>query len=207
LSREDENLAKTNTRLREAGHAVHCKRISKLSELEDAIGQYHPELVILFADEPDMDLAVVAGILAKFSRTPPLLVARREVTEHTIAEAMESGARDVVSLTHRNRFRAVVDRELQAHRMKVALDGVLSSASQYKQELRTLMKGAAEAIADVQEGIIVAANPAWLSLFGYEAEKELEGEPFMDLYRQADRPLLKGALVATLARPRPALAA
>ena len=111
---------------------------------------------------------------------------------------MESGARDVVSLAHRNRLTAVVGRELHAHRLRLALEGVLSSARQYKQELRSLMSGASEAIADVHEGIIVAVNPAWAALLGIEAEDELIGQPFMDLFREADQATLKGALVACL---------
>ena len=79
---------------------------------------------------------------------------------------MESGARDVISIVHRNRLLAVVERELQAHRLRTALDGVLSSASTYKKELRELMEGASDAIADVQEGILVACNSAWAGLFG-----------------------------------------
>ena len=84
---------------------------------------------------------------------------------------MAAGARDVVSLAHRGRLQAVVERELRARRLQAALDGVLSSATQYKQELRNLMKGATEAIVDVQEGIVISANPAWLGMFGLEQEQ------------------------------------
>src|SRR5690606_23793391 len=118
--------------------------------------------------------------------------------ESAIAAAMEAGARDVVSLLNRRRFTAVVARELNAHRLQLALEGVLSSARQYKQELRNLVTGASEAIADVHDGIVVAANPAWLELFGVTREDELNGEPFMDLFRDADQAGLKGALVACL---------
>ena len=73
---------------------------------------------------------------------------------------------------------------------------MLSSATQYKQELRNLMKGATEAIADVQEGIVIAANPAWLAMFGLAEEQELAGQPFMDLFCDRDQPSLKGAMQA-----------
>ena len=122
---------------------------------------------------------------------------QNQVDEQSIATALESGARDVVSLTHRNRLRAVVTRELHAHRLRVALEGVLSSARQYKQELRSLMSGASDAIVDIHDGIIVATNPAWAGLLG-RSEEELIGEPFMDLFREADQATLKGALVACL---------
>ena len=75
---------------------------------------------------------------------------------------------------------------------------MLSSATQYKQELRNLMKGATEAIADVQEGIVITANPAWLGMFGLEHEHELAGQPFMDLFCDKDQPSLKGAMQACM---------
>ncbi len=198
ISRQDENLTSINSILRKAGHAVHCIRLSNLSDLEETIRDHQPELLILFADESELDLPIVSGTLSRMNPIPPLIVIRNNVSEDVIADAMKSGARDAVSLAHPVRFQAVVDRELRAFRLKTALNSVVSSASQYKQELRNLMKGATEAIADTQEGIIVGTNPVWLSLFGREDESELIGHPFMDLFRESDRPTLKGALVACL---------
>ncbi|MBA7632867.1 hypothetical protein ES703_40422 [subsurface metagenome] len=198
LSRQDENLAAINTILREAGHPVHGIRVEQLNELEEILQDSKPEMVIYFEDERLFELTSLVSLLSKFRHAPPLVLGKSQVNEQNIAEAMECGARDVVSLTHKNRLQAVIARELQAHRLGVALDGVLSSANQYKQELRALMEGTAEAIADVQEGIIVAANSAWLSIYGYENEEDVIGLPFMDLHRESDRAALKGALVACL---------
>ena len=54
----------------------------------------------------------------------------------------------------------------------------------------------AEAILQVQEGIVIDANPAWIDLFG--AGAELLGQPVMDLLDEPSRPALKGALAACL---------
>jgi diguanylate cyclase (GGDEF)-like protein/PAS domain S-box-containing protein len=198
VSQHDDNLAAINSVLREAGHAVHCARVAEPHALEEAIAELCPEMVIIFADEPDLDLTGLSG--AVFRRNPPVpvLIVRQQVTERMIADAMAAGARDVVSLAHRGRLQAVVERELRARRLQSALDGVLCSASQYQQELRSLMKGATEAIADVQEGIVITANPAWLGMFGLEHEHELAGQPFMDLFADKDHPALKGAMQACL---------
>ncbi len=201
LTSSDDNVAAVNSILREGGFASHCTRLAQqneLGELLDAATSRPVDLLLLFADESRFDIAGVARLLAEREQAPPLLLARERVDEQAIAEAMKCGARDVVSLTHRNRLLAVIERELQAHRLRLTLDKLLSSANAYKQELRKLMAGASDAIVDVQEGIIVAANPAWLALLGYADDAELSGEPFMDLFRKSDRPGLKGALVACL---------
>jgi diguanylate cyclase (GGDEF)-like protein len=198
FSQRDENVTAINAILRQAGYPVHCTRIDRLNDLDKVLSQQPPELLILFDEEQDKVLAPISEQLSRLNPTPPLLLARENVTEQSIAEAMEWGARDVISLAHENRFKAVVDRELQAYRMQVALGGVMYSANQYKEELKTLMEGSAEAIADVQEGIVVAANPTWVELFGYQNEDELIAHPFMDLCDGSDQPLIKGALVACL---------
>ncbi|MCC7490036.1 MAG: diguanylate cyclase, partial [Gammaproteobacteria bacterium] len=198
VSRLDDNLAAINGVLREAGHAVHCTRVDEPAALEEAVAEQQPELVLIFADEPDLDLTGLSGAI--FRRNPPIpvVIVRQQVTERGIAEAIAAGARDVVSLAFRGRLQAVVERELRARRLQSALDGVLSSASQYQQELRNLMQGATEAIADVQEGIVIAANPAWLALFGLDQEQDLLGQPFMDQFGDKDLPSLKGAMQACL---------
>ncbi len=198
FSHRDENVIAINAILRQAGYPVHCTRVDQLNELEKILYQQPPELLFLFDDEQNKVLAPISEQISRLNPTPPLLLVRDHVTEQSIAEAMDWGARDVISLDHENRFKAVVDRELQAYRMQVALGGVMYSAHQYKEELKTLMEGSAEAIADVQEGIVVSANPTWVELCGYGSEEDLMTIPFMDLCDESDQPMIKGALVACL---------
>jgi diguanylate cyclase (GGDEF)-like protein len=198
LTHSDENLSTINTVLRDGGHAAHCIRLDQPNSLDQALVEHSPELVIVFADEPGFDTANIVAKIGAHTTPPPLLLVRSRIDEQVIATAMESGARDVISIVHRNRLLAVIERELQAHRLRIALDGVLSSASMYKKELRELMEGASDAIADVQEGILVACNSAWAALFGVADSAELEGTPVMDLFRASDQSSLKGALVACL---------
>lgn len=198
ISRSDDHATTINSVLRDSGHPVHCQRVNDLPTLVDRLTSQPPEMVLFFTGDTDLDFSAAAAAVSQCSPPPPLLMVQAQVDEPGIAAAMENGARDVVSLTHRNRLRAVVGRELHAYRLRLALEGVLSSARQYKQELRSLMSGASEAIADVHDGIIVAVNPAWAALLGVEAEEDLIGQPFMDLFREADQATLKGALVACL---------
>jgi diguanylate cyclase (GGDEF)-like protein len=72
----------------------------------------------------------------------------------------------------------------------------LTSANQYKKQLKAFMAGSVDAIAHVQEGILVDANQAWAGLFGYEQADELLGVPMMDMFESASQAALKGALIA-----------
>ena len=58
------------------------------------------------------------------------------------------------------------------------------------------MTGSTDAIAHVQEGIVVDVNPAWSELFGHADPGDLLGQPLMDMFDARSHAALKGALVA-----------
>jgi EAL domain-containing protein (putative c-di-GMP-specific phosphodiesterase class I)/GGDEF domain-containing protein len=62
--------------------------------------------------------------------------------------------------------------------------------------MKAFMTGSMDAIAHVQEGIVVDVNPAWVELFGHDEASGLLGQPLMDFFQQRSHAALKGALVA-----------
>ena len=126
----------------------------------------------------------------------PLLVVSNAAQEADIAEALLAGAQDLVSLGQTERLRSVAERELRAFRLERALNETLFSANQYKKQLKAFLAGSVDAIAHTQEGILVDANQAWADLLGHENGDALLGVPLMDLFDNASKAALKGALVA-----------
>jgi PAS domain S-box-containing protein len=102
-----------------------------------------------------------------------------------------------VTLTNVPRLQLVVGRELRTYRLDRALSTTLASAREAKKQLQHIVEGSTDAIALVQEGIIVDANPAWLALFGYSNPEEVVGTTLMDA-RPHDHAAIKGALVACM---------
>src|SRR4030095_15668532 len=96
-----------------------------------------------------------------------------------IAAAMQQGARDAVTLVNPLRLRLVVTRELEAYNRTQTLNRTISSAREYSDQLKSFMAGSADAIAHVQEGIVVDANPAWLDLYGLPDAAAILGTPVM----------------------------
>ena len=126
----------------------------------------------------------------------PLVVVSKAAQETDIAEALLAGAQDLVSLGQTERLRSVAERELRAFRLERALNETLFSANQYKKQLKAFMAGSVDAIAHVQEGILVDANQAWADLLGHPSPDALLGAPLMDLFDSGSQAALKGALVA-----------
>ncbi|MGH8290477.1 MAG: EAL domain-containing protein [Steroidobacteraceae bacterium] len=195
LSSARDPVEAINSVLRRAGHAVHCTWIPALGDLPDALPQINPELLLVVAG-PESDLQSVIEVRDQVAPTVPVVLVREAVDEAAIAGAMTVGARDVVSLAHPVRLAAVMSRELRAFRLERALTTTLKSAHDARNQLENVLQRSNDAIVQVQEGIVIDANPAWLELFG--AKEGLVGQPVMDLFDEDTHPALKGALAACL---------
>jgi multidomain signaling protein FimX len=196
LSASRDPVEVINGVLRQAGHAAHCTWIPALRDLGDALTQLNPELILHY--EPDgEDLVAAIAIRDQIAPSVPIVVVDDSVTEARIADAMLKGARDAVSTSSVERLQSVMARELRSYRMERALEGTLRTARDARRQLASVLQHSKDAIAQVQEGILVDANAAWLELFGYELGA-IAGQPIMDLFEQTTHAPLKGALAACL---------
>ncbi|HXA93654.1 MAG TPA: EAL domain-containing protein, partial [Steroidobacteraceae bacterium] len=196
LSSSRDPVEVINSILRRAGHPVHCTWIPSLRDLGDALAQINPEL-LLFVDQGVEELAATARVRDQVAPTVPLIVVAEHVDETRIAQAMQEGARDIVSVAHEARLQSVMGRELRAFRLERALESTLKTARDTRRQLETVLQRSNDAIAQVQEGIVVDANASWLEVFGFE-RNAIVGQPIMDVFDESTHAALKGALAACL---------
>ena len=196
LSGREDDVELVNRSMRDGGHPVRCHWVTKVDALAGAIDDHSPELVCFFPDSLPAAIRDIAKIKQQAAGSIPLVVVSNAAQEADIAEALLAGAQDLVSLGQTERLRSVAERELRAFRLERALNETVSSASQYKRQLKAFMAGSVDAIAQVQEGILVDANQAWADLLGHPASDGLLGAPLMDLFDATSQAALKGALVA-----------
>lgn len=195
LSRQQDPVEVINSTLRNAGHPVHCAWIRDLSGLGDALAQQAPQLIFLVLADPEETKAALELRRRLATRVPTILVVE-SLSEQDLLRGVELGAQDVVTLAARARLAAVATRELQFARLDQALSGTLASARSYRDQMKAFMTGSTDAIAHVQEGIVVDVNPAWMELLGHRDPNALLGQPLMDHFESSGHAALKGALVA-----------
>jgi diguanylate cyclase (GGDEF)-like protein len=196
LSGREDDVELVNRSLRDGGHPVRCHWVAKLDALVGALESHAPELLCFFPDSLPVPIKHIAKIRQHAAGTVPLVVVSKAAQEADIAEALLAGAQDLVSLGQTDRLRSVAERELRAYRLERALNETLFSANQYKKQLKAFMAGSVDAIAYVQEGILVDANQAWADLLGHANAEALFGAPLMDMFDTGSHAALKGALVA-----------
>jgi multidomain signaling protein FimX len=197
LTTAEDDVELINSTLRDAGHPAHCRWIKRVDALEEAIADVSPQLIWFCADRFSVSVRDVAKLRQQAGGAIPLLVVRTAADEDAITEALLEGAQDLVTPARRERLAAVAERELRAYRLERALNTTLQSASQYKKQLKDFLAGAADAIAYVQEGIVVEANQAWAELFGMSGDDAVDS-PLMDLFDVPSQAAVKGAVVACM---------
>jgi multidomain signaling protein FimX len=196
LSRHEDNAEAINRVLRNSGRAAHVRRLDDAGDLADHLGDGACELLVVCADESENLLITAAAVLEAAGLDLPLISCRESLDEAAIAADIASGAQDAVTLERTDRLTAVLERALRLGRLERALRGAVTSASTYREQLRRVVAGTADALAHVAEGIVIDGNRAWAQLFGFEEETELPGLTFMDLFAAEGQPAIKGALVA-----------
>jgi EAL domain-containing protein (putative c-di-GMP-specific phosphodiesterase class I)/GGDEF domain-containing protein len=186
-----------NSLLRNAGVAAHCRWVPSAREVNEALAQGAPELLVAVAPAPT-ELAELAASRDHLAPAVPLLVLREHVDSAAAGADMARGARDTITLASPEHALAVIRRELRARRMEQALTDTLRAAQGFRRQLESVLHRSNDAIAQVQEGILVQVNDAWLRLLGHAEAGALLGQPAMDLFDSGSQPALKAALAACL---------
>lgn len=198
LARTQDFVAVINSTLRNAGLAAHCTWIQDIKDLGESLATGQPHMVLAFVGAEPLELKNVLQIRNQFAASVPVIAVRERIDEEIIAVAMQLGARDVVTLASRGRLQAVVMREVHAYRTQCDLEHTRNSAQQKQAQIKAIMADTADAIAFVQEGIVVDTNPAWLAMFGHQSADTLVGHPLMDSLRPDAHPAFKAAMSACL---------
>jgi len=198
LTENQDDVALINGALRDAGHAARCHWIDRPNKLGDTLAAEHVELLILNCDHYPDSIRQVVKQRDCHNPEIPVIAVLAKADETSIEKAMRDGACDMVSFGLKSRLQSVVSRELRALRVERALNSTLSSATEYKKQLKDFMQSSPTATALVQEGIITDINAAWLTLFRSASNDEVIGLPLMDNFDGDSRAAIKGALIAAV---------
>jgi EAL domain-containing protein (putative c-di-GMP-specific phosphodiesterase class I)/GGDEF domain-containing protein len=197
VSAEPESAEKINSILRRAGHAVHCTWVTGSREAADALEEIQPLLLLTHVDAGQDELQALLDLRDRVGSSLALIVVSESaLDEAQIVELLGIGVHDAVSFAHPNRLTAVVLREVRAYRTRRAHEVAEQTASHARLQLDNLLAGSHDAIAQVQEGILVEANGAWLDLLG--VDEAVIGDPVMDLFDESARGALRAALSAAV---------
>ncbi|MDH5180092.1 MAG: EAL domain-containing protein [Gammaproteobacteria bacterium] len=191
----EEAEAQVNT-LRKAGFIIRDIRIENLDELIAALDENPIDLIVSKLATSTITAKQVQQALTQQGRDIPLLVIIPSGSEHLGFDVLATGARDLIMEGQSPRLIHAVKREfndLKARRAHRRCEKMLHES---EKRARSLIDSSRDAIAYVHDGMHIYANSAYLKMFGYEDQDDIQGIPIMDMVGSDDHTKLKEFLRA-----------
>lgn len=192
----DNDLERVSNMLRNAGYPVHTRRAEDDEDLRDALAEQRWDLILAKPEIPYFTAHGALAVLERVGADTPLLVLADDPESAPVQTALDAGVQDVVSMQHGRQMLTTVLREIAAVNDRRRLRACRRALREAERRAHELTESSRDAIAYIQEGMHVYANPAYLQMFGYARFEELEGAPAVDMVVGDDQTRLKEFLRA-----------
>ena len=180
--------------LRQGGYVLKTNRVEELTNLDKALSRQEWDIVLCENTIAKLDAHQALSAVKKKLPHTPFIVLTRKIGDSGILKIMGQGASDVLRKEQWGRLLPVVKRELQLANEKRGFRETNEKFQALEIQYRAMIDGSKEAIGYCHEGMHVDANPAYLTLFGYQDLDELKGMPLLNLISKDDHPRIKSSL-------------
>lgn len=185
--------ATVNNALRDRGLLAHVDWARNAEDAGEQIDRHAYDIVLGIL--PELKPEALAALGSHDTLPIPTIGLAMEVDDDVIETSFKAGLTDIVSFHRPAHIAAVVRRELEVTTMRRTVEAFGTAASHAQQEQRTLFQQSGDALAQIEDGVLVAANSAWCELFGLERSEA--GNPVLDLFDSDSHGKLRDALRAT----------
>jgi diguanylate cyclase (GGDEF)-like protein/PAS domain S-box-containing protein len=194
LAASQDDAEKLNSTLRNAGHAVRPVWVSNIADAQKSVQQQKPDLILCSTSLAAASFQDVVKLRDMDLPNVPIIAINSVIEPAIVAELINTGARDMVSMDQIEHLQAVVARELEVLQLARELEQTSITLREYEQRISLVVKESKDAITYVHDGIVLSANPAFLELFGYQDSSAIEGMPVLELFESSSQIVLKEAL-------------
>ena len=182
--------------LRNTGIAVRPARATQVDQLQAAVNELEPDIVMFDPAIATITLTEVVKVLDAYGRDYALLGLVHTMDNQTVGDLFVHGARGVASRSQPKQLIAVLQREFDSLQTRRQVRRLETSLRESERRCDALLDSSTDAIAYVHEGMHVRANQAYLETFGYDSFDDLLGLPMLDMVDSANadefKTLLKG---------------
>jgi PAS domain S-box-containing protein/diguanylate cyclase (GGDEF)-like protein len=180
--------------LRQAGYMLKTQRLETGVAVEQNLEASQWDLVLCGHGIANLPARQVVDLVAHKKLLTPVIVLARRIGDDELRTLMQAGARDVIIKGQWGRLLPAVERELAvADERRRWIEGG-EALRNLEARYRTMIEASIEAIAYVQDGMHMDANPAYLKLFGYDRLDDLKEVPLLNLIDKTDQARFKQAL-------------
>lgn len=180
--------------LRNTGIAVRPARATNVEQLEAAVNELEPDMVMFDPAITTISLEETMKVLDTYGRDYALLGLVDTIDNQAIADLFVQGARGVASRNQPKQLVAVLQREFDSLQTRRLVRRLQTALRESERRCDALLDSSTDAIAYVHEGMHVRANNSYLETFGYESFDDLLGLPVLDMIDSANAEELKSVL-------------
>ncbi len=180
--------------LRNAGEIVRDIRVEDDEDMEKAISENPFDIILAKQKLPLFSAQQALELLQKSGHDIPLVVITDlDDSMDTLAD-LKAGARDVVSPNQPEHLLHIVKREVADLKNRKGVRRAEQMLRESEKRARSLIDSSRDAISYVHDGMHIYANQAYLEMFGYESQDDVEGMPILDMVGSKDHGTLKDFL-------------
>ena len=180
--------------IRNAGIAVRPGRATHREQLEAALEELAPDLVLFNPDADALPPREVARAIDASGRDVALIANVTRLDNQSVSDLYAAGALGVAIRNQPRQFITVLQREYAALSTRRQVRRLESALRESERRCDALLDSSNDAIAYVHEGMHVRANRSYLDTFGYEDFDDLLGLPVLDLIGADDADAFKALL-------------
>jgi diguanylate cyclase (GGDEF)-like protein/PAS domain S-box-containing protein len=180
--------------LRNTGIAVRPARATNLEQLQIAVDELEPDIVLFDPAVTTITLEETVKVMDAFGRDYSLLGLVKQIDNQVVAELFVHGARGVAARGEPKQLITVLQREFESLQTRRQVRRLEAALRESERRCDALLDSSTDAIAYVHEGMHVRANKAYLETFGYDSFDDLLGLPVLDMIDAANADELKAVL-------------
>lgn len=181
VGHEPDNADHIVQTLQTAGYRVQVYHAKQEEELRNFIDYKPLDIIMVGLGE---DLPAVSQIRAWVTQTTndiSIVTLLDDETNQSAVELIRDGADNIGELNKPDHLLLAVGKELEHLKLRKQVRSQEIRLQESEQRSRNLLDSAGDGIAYLHEGAHIYANPAYLKLFGFADENEIEGVALLDL--------------------------
>jgi diguanylate cyclase (GGDEF)-like protein/PAS domain S-box-containing protein len=198
IDHQPDNVDHIVQTLQTAGYVVQVYHATQEEEIRNYIDYKPLDIIMAHLGENLPTVAQVHGWVTQAANDIPIIALMDEEKSQNPAELLRNGADNVGDLREPDRLVVEVDKEIEHLKLRKQVRSQEIRLQESEQRSRNLLDSAGDGIAYLHEGAHIYANPAYLKLFGFADESEIEGVALMDLVIPPHHDKLKRFLRASI---------
>ena len=168
------------------GHVVEAALLDDLQTFEKQLHQNWDLVIFGRAYDLKYEQALSLIQLSKQPNLPIILLKPEDYQADQYAAYIRKGVYDILNLDYPDRFYLGLLRALSLSRLMLTQQHLMDELESAQTHAQSLVHDSNKAVALIQEGIHIQANPEYLQLFGMKNEDDIVGLPLLDLLQPKD---------------------